>query len=156
MSHIQLNYSFLLFWSIFVEIHWKSLFLVQKMTISERIWEILRRFVFLNKFEKGQIQRKIRICCKQPFFFQNSKTGQIWTKAVFLLKIRQIQLNYVFLQFLSIFGEIHWKLLFLVKKVTISERISDILGIFFSQQFEKEQIQRKIRICFKHPFCSKQ
>ena len=138
MSHIQLNYSFLLFWSIFVEIHWKSLFLVQKMTISERIWEILRRFVFLNKFEKGQIQRKIRICCKQPFFFQNSKTGQIWTKAVFLLKIRQIQtkklfllkmspieLNNAFLLFFGLFGEIHRKCLFLVQKVTISEISSD-------------------------------
>ena len=30
LSHIQLNYVFILFWSIFVEILWKLLFLLQK------------------------------------------------------------------------------------------------------------------------------
>ena len=57
MSHIQLNYALLLFWSVFGEIHWKLLFLVKKLTLSESISEILGKFVFLNKLEKGQIQR---------------------------------------------------------------------------------------------------
>ena len=53
MSHIDLNYAFVLFLSIFGEIHRKILFLVKKVTISERSSELLRKFVFLNKFEKG-------------------------------------------------------------------------------------------------------
>ena len=40
----------------------------QKVTISERSSEIVRKFAFLNKIEKGQIQRKIWICCKQFLF----------------------------------------------------------------------------------------
>ena len=59
ISHIQLNYAFLLFWSIFGLIHWKLLFLVQKVTISERRTEILRKFIFLNKFERGKPRGKI-------------------------------------------------------------------------------------------------
>ena len=121
MSHIQLNYDSLLFWSIFGEVHWKLLFLVKKVTISERSTEILRKFVFLNKFEKEQIQRKIWICCKQPCFVQSSKTGQILTKTVFLLKMSHIQLNYAFLLFWSIFGEFNWKILFLIKKISRKE-----------------------------------
>ena len=61
VSHIQLNYAFLLFWRIFGEIHWKLLFLVKKATISERSSEILRKIIFLNMFEKEKIQRKIWI-----------------------------------------------------------------------------------------------
>ena len=117
MSHIQLNYAFLLFWSIFGKIHWKLLFLVQKVTISERSTELLRKFVFLNKFEKKQILRKIWICLHKSFFDQTIKRGEILTKTVFLLKMGHIQLNYAFLLFWSIFGKIHWKLLFLVQKV---------------------------------------
>ena len=59
MSYIQLNYAFLLFWSIFELILWKLLFLVQKVTILEWSSEILVKIVFLNTFEKGKIQRKI-------------------------------------------------------------------------------------------------
>ena len=60
MSHIPPNYAFLWFWSIFgIIIRWKLLFLVKKVTISERITEILRKFIFLNMFEKAQILRKI-------------------------------------------------------------------------------------------------
>ena len=105
MSHIQLNYVFLLFRSIFGLVHWKLLFLVQKVTISESSKEILRKFVFLNKFEKGQIQEENLDFFKQLFLDQTSKRGQMLTKTVFLLKISHIQLNYVFLLFWSIFGE---------------------------------------------------
>ena len=55
---MQLNYASVLFWSIFGEILWKLLFLVQKVTIIERSSEILRKIVFLNRFEKEQIQKK--------------------------------------------------------------------------------------------------
>ena len=39
MSHIQLNYAFLLFWSIFEEFHWKILFLVKKKNyLRKKLW----------------------------------------------------------------------------------------------------------------------
>ena len=58
VRHIQLNYAFLLFCSIFGEIHRELLFFVQKVTISEKSTEKLRTFVFLNMFEKGKFWGK--------------------------------------------------------------------------------------------------
>ena len=52
VSHTELNYAFLLFWNIFGEIHREHLFLVQKVTISEKSSEKLRKLVFHNKIEK--------------------------------------------------------------------------------------------------------
>ena len=123
MIHIQLNYAFLLFWSIFGKSHRKLLFLVIKLTISETSTEILRKFVFLNMFEKWKIRRKIWICFNN-FLDQTSKRGQILTKTVFLPKVSHIQLNYAFLLFCIIFGKSHRELLFSVKNVTISEWIN--------------------------------
>ena len=59
MSLIQLDYAFLLFLSVFLEIHWKLLLLVKKVNLSERSSEILGKFIFLNKFEKHQIEKKL-------------------------------------------------------------------------------------------------
>ena len=67
MSHQELNYAFLLFWNILGEILSEVLFLVKKRAISERSTETLRKFVFLNMFEKGQILRKIWICLNNCF-----------------------------------------------------------------------------------------
>ena len=53
MIHILLNYAFMLFWSIFGEIHRELLFLVKKGTFSEKSTEIFRKFVFLTMFENG-------------------------------------------------------------------------------------------------------
>ena len=86
MSPIELNYAFLLFFGLFGEIHRKCLFLVQKVTISEISSEILRRFVFLNKFEKGQIRKKIRICCKQTFLLKAVKLDKYERKLFFSSK----------------------------------------------------------------------
>ena len=116
MTHIQLNYASLLFWSFFVEIHWKFLFLVKKMTISERSSDILRKFVFPNKFEKEQTQRKIRICHKQLFLFYVLKLDKYKQKKIFSPQNEPIPPNFAFLLFWSIFGLIHWKIRFLVKK----------------------------------------
>ena len=52
MSHILLNYAFLLFWNIFVEIHRELFFLDIKVAISETSTEILRNFVFLTMIER--------------------------------------------------------------------------------------------------------
>ena len=53
MSHILLNYAFLLFWSILGEIYWEQFFLDIKVTISETRTEILRKFVFLTMFNRA-------------------------------------------------------------------------------------------------------
>ena len=65
----MLSCCFEAFSGISLKIH----FLVNKVTISERSSEIIRKFVFLNNFEKEQILRKIRICCKQHFLFKAVK-----------------------------------------------------------------------------------
>ena len=70
MCYIHLNYAFLLFRIIFVEIHRELHFLVKKVIISGRNTEILRKFVLHNKFEMGQIPRKIWICLNK-FFWSN-------------------------------------------------------------------------------------
>ena len=64
----------------------KIFFLVKKKNISERSSEIIRKFVFLNKFEKEQIQRKIRICRKQPFLFNAVKLDKYIQKMFFSSK----------------------------------------------------------------------
>ena len=136
MTHIQINYAFLLFWSIFVEIHWKLLFLVQKVTLSERSLEKLGKFVLLNKLEKGQVQRKIWNSCKPSFLYKQSN-GPIVIKTVFPQKMSHKQIIYVFLLFWSIFELIRWKLLFGQKK-NISERNSEIIRKFvFLKKFFK-------------------
>ena len=48
MSHILLNYAFLLFWSILGEIHRELFFLDIKVTISETSTDILKKYVFLT------------------------------------------------------------------------------------------------------------
>ena len=58
VSHIQLNYFFLLFCCIFREIQRELRFLVKKVTFSETSTEILREFVFLNMFERGKFWGK--------------------------------------------------------------------------------------------------
>ena len=129
MSHIQLNYPFLLCWGIFGEIHRENLYLFNTLIISERSTEILRKLVFLNMFEKGQILT--------TFFDQTIKRGQILTKTVFLPKVSHIQLNYAFLLFWSIFGEIHRELHFLVQKWLSQKRAQKHWESFFLNKFEK-------------------
>ena len=94
-----------------------------------------------------QIRRKIWICLTY-FFDQTSKRGQILTKTVFLPKFSHIQLNYAFLFFCSILGEIQRELLFLVRKVTITETSTEIFRKFVVlTMFEKGKILGKIWIC---------
>ena len=54
MSHILLNYVFLLFSSIFGEIHREFFFLDLKVFIAETSIKILRKFVFPTMLERGK------------------------------------------------------------------------------------------------------
>ena len=71
-------------------------------------------------FEKGQILR-----INNTFWLTQLNGENINTK-IFHLKVSLIELNSAFLLFWSIFGEIQRELLFLVQKVTISERYVEI------------------------------
>ncbi len=155
MSHIQ-NNAFLLFWSIFGEIHWKLLFLAKKVTISERSSEILRIFFSSTSLKRGKSRRKFGYVVK-PLFVQSSKTGKILTKTVFFLKMSHIPPNDAFLLFWSIFGLIHWKLLFFVKKVTSqkdAQKYSEIF--FFLTSLKSGPTKSKIWICLNNCFWSSQ
>ncbi len=99
--------------------------------------EILRKFVFLTMFLKEQILRKIWISLNK-FFWSKQYKGTNINKIVFLPKVSHLLLNYAFLLFWSIFGEIHRELFFLVKKVTSSETSTEILRNFFFYHIWKE------------------
>ena len=137
MSHIQLNYAFMLFWSIFREIHWKLLFLVKIWLSQKEALKYVEKLLLLTSLIRRKARRKFGFV-STTFFDQTSKRGQILTKTVFLHKMSHIQLNYASLLFWSIFGEIHRKfLLFVVKKVIISETCTEILRKFvFLKKFE--------------------
>ena len=112
----------------------------QKSDITERSSEIHRKFVFLNNFEKINSWGKLGFGVNN-YVVQTREMRKIFKKTVFLLNISHIQLNYGFLLLGSIFSEIHWKLLFLVKKVIISEWSSEVLKkCFFSKKIEKFKI----------------
>ena len=131
----------------FWEIHRELFFLDIKVTISETSTEILRKFVFLTMFEKGSNPEENLDLFKQLFLIKPVKGINI-NKTVFLHKVSHILLNYAFLLFWSIFGEIHRELFFLDIKVTISETSTEILRNFvFLTMFEKGKILRKIWIC---------
>ena len=137
MIHILLNYAFLLFWSIFGEIHRKKFLLDIKVTLSETRTEILRKFFFFLTFLKKANPGEIWICLNKCFW-SNHQKEIIIKKKKFLQKVSHILLDYAFLLFWSIFGEIYRELLFLVKKVTISETSTEILWKFvFLTMFER-------------------
>ena len=147
MSCIYLNYVFLLFWSIFWDIHWKLLFFSKIWYLRKMLRNTLK-ICFSKKFEMVKSRAKFDWCYK--CFVKTCKIRQISTKTVFLLNISQIQLNYAFLLFWSIFGEIHWKILFLVKKeISQKEAQKYSKHLFFSTNLK---IQRTIWICGKQLF----
>ena len=119
VSHILLNYAFLLFWGLFGKIHRELFFLDIKVTIPETSTEILRKFVFLTMFERGKSWGNFGFVFI-TVFHQTSKRGQILTKTVFLPKVSHVLLNYAFLLFWCLFGKIHRELFFLDIKVAIS------------------------------------
>ena len=114
MSHILLNYAFLLFWSILWEIHRELFFLDKKVTISKGALKYSESF-FLLPCLKGANPEENLDLFKQLFLIK-PVIGNKLTKIVFLHKVSHILLNYAFLLFWSILGEIHRELFFLVKK----------------------------------------
>ena len=102
MSYIQLNYAFLLFRSNLEEIYRQLLFFVQKGTVSERSTDILKKFVFLNMFEKskswGQLNKKKispqskphtpKLCFSVDLknFLENSQRSSLFSQKVAISK----------------------------------------------------------------------
>ena len=116
ISHIQLNYAFLLLGSIFSEIHWKLLFLVKKVIISEWSSEVLKKCFFQKKLKSLKSRWKFRFSGNN-YVVHTRKMGHILQNNVFLLNMSHIQLNYAFMLFWSIFEEIHWTIFFIIKKI---------------------------------------
>ena len=151
MSHIQINYAFLLFWSILGEIHRKNPYLFKKVTFSERRIENLRNLFNLIFLKRVNPEENLDLF-KQLLLIKPVKGDNI-KKNIFLLKVSHLELNYAFLLFWSILGEIQSEVLFLVKKGAISERSTETLRKFvFLNMFEKGQILRKIWICLNNCF----
>ena len=143
MSHIQLKLCFSVVLKHFLGNSQRTSLFIPNMTILERSTEKPRKFVFLYVFEKGHILRKIWICLNNCLW-STIKRWQIKKKIVFRLKVNNIQLKYAFQLFWSILGEIHRELLFLVQKVTISEKSTEILRKFvFLNKFEKGKSRGK-------------
>ena len=129
MRHILLNYAFLLFWSIFWEIHSNFLFRHKSDSLRNKHWNT-QKVCFSYHVWKGQILRKSRICLNLCFWLKYKKGINIYKNYVFHLKVSQILLNYASLLFWSIFGEIYWELYFLDIKVNISETRTEIVRKF--------------------------
>ena len=73
---LELYYAFLLVRSIFGEVHTEPLFLVKKVTTSEKSTEILRKFVSLYKFEMGKNHEENFDLFKQFFLIKPGKWGK--------------------------------------------------------------------------------
>ncbi len=111
-----------------------------------------KKVFFLNKLKKGYILGKIWICLNN-FFDQTRIMGEISTKTFFSPQSEPHSAEIRFSVVSKQFWVIHRELLFLVKKVTTSERSTEILRKFiFHNMFEKGKIMRKIWIRLNNCF----
>ena len=128
----------------------------QKSDISERNTDILGKFVFLSKFEKEQIQRKIRICCKQPFLFKAVKQDKYKQKCF----SHQNLPHTAKLCFPVILKHFRWNSLktsLFSQKKTLSEKAQKNLeSCFFSTSSKRNKSRGKLGFVVNNPFCSKQ
>ena len=141
MSHTLLIYAFLLYWSIFGEIHWELSFLDIKVTRRNEHCKI-RKFDFLTMFEGANPVKNLDLF-KQFFMIKPVKDDKCY-KTFFLQKVSHIVLNYAFLLFWSVLGEFIEKFSFNIK-VTSAETSTEILSQFvFLTMFDRGKILRKI------------
>ena len=114
--------------------------------------EYSESFFFLTSLKRGKSWGKFGLDVNNPFC-KKQENGTNINKNFFFHKMRHIELNFAFLFFWSILGEIQWKLDSFIHKMTISERSSEILRkITFLNKFEKGKSQRKVWIWCKQVF----
>ena len=82
MSHIQLNYAFLVFWIIYAQIDWKLPIWWKKRDYQKETKKYTES-TFLNNFEKGLILRNGFDLMETTFLGQTSEVGQIISKEDF-------------------------------------------------------------------------
>ena len=151
MSHTLLNYAFLLFWSIFVEIHRELFFLDIKCLSQKRALKNSETWFFWPCLIGKNPAENLDLF-KQMFLIKPVYGNKSQQKLFFLHKVRHILLNYVFLLFWSIFVEIHRELFFLDIKVAISETSTEKLRKFvFLTIFERGKSWEKFNF-FKQFF----
>ena len=142
MSHILLNYAFLLFLNFLGEIHREHFFIDIKVTISETSTET-----------RANYEENLDLF-KQLFLNKTSKVDKYYQK-LFFLKVSQILLNYAFLLLWRILRVIHRELFFLVNKVTISETSTEILrNLFFLPCLKRANSEENLDL-FKQVFFKK-
>ena len=127
---------FCCFDAFFWEIHRELLFLVKKETFSESSTEILRKLVFLTYLKGVNPEENVDLF-KQQFLIKPEKLGKYLQKRVFFLKVSHIQLNYAFLLFWSIFGEITDKFSYYSKKWLCQNGALKFSEFVFLKMFEK-------------------
>ena len=146
MSHIQLNYAFLLFISILGEIHRELRFLVKKVTISEMSTEILRKFVFVTRFER-EYPEEIWISLKS-YFWSNQLKGININKKCFSPQSEPHTAKLCLSVVLNhLGGNSQRTSLFSQKSDSLKTSTDKLRNFFFLAMFEKMQILRKIWIC---------
>ena len=151
VRHIQLNYAFLLFCSIFGEIHREFLFFVQKWLSQKRVLKNSESLFFWTFLKRGKSWGNLDLF-KQLFLIKPVKGDNI-NKNCFSPKSEPHTTKLCFSVVLNHFGGSHRELLILVKKVAISERSTEKPGnFFFLNMFEKGQILRKIWISLNNCF----
>ena len=90
MSHIQLNYAFLLFWSILGKFQENFPFLSKKELSQKEALKYSEILFFLICLKS--VNHELNLDLFKHVFEQTSKMGQILTKTVFLPKVNHIQL----------------------------------------------------------------
>ena len=128
VSHIVLNYAFLLFWSFFAEIHREFLFVVNSDYLWNEYWNT-QNFCYSYHVWKWESPEENLDLFKQMFLMKQVKGYNI-NKNFFFMQMSHILLNYAFLLFGNIFGKIHRELFFLDIKVTKAETSIEILRKF--------------------------
>ena len=153
MNHILLNSAFLLFSSIFGEIHREIFFLDLKVFIADTSIKILRKFVFPTMLERCKPEEILDLF-NQLFLIKPVKGDKYEQKLFFSTRWATL-LNYAFLLLRSIFEKIHRELFFLDIKMTTSETNTDIFRKFvFLTLFERGKPEENFDL-FKQLFLTK-
>ena len=139
---------------------WNSLktsLLVKILTISESCTEILRKFVFLNKFGKWQILRKIWICLNN-FFLSNHQKGTNINKNCFSLQNEPQTATPCFSVVLKNFWRYSLKNSLFIKKKWLSQKEAKKYSerLLFSTSLTRRKARGKFGFGVNNCFCSKQ
>ena len=142
MSHIQLNYAFLLFWSIFGKIHREFLFYVLNYLSQKRALKYSEMLFFLTCLKR--VNPDVIWICLKNSFWSNQWKGTNINKNCFSPQSEPHTAKLCYSVVLKHFWENSLRTSLFSQKVTISERSTEILRrFFFLNMFKKGKSWRK-------------